>query len=129
MIAVLGVCLVDGFAAEAGDYHLDSPRNTGLLRLELNNDIVFGDDSQFSNGFSLQYHTRRYSRWEESMAPGWVKWVGDHFPSLGDEDAIVRYGPQHLSELSFTQADVCVTARFRDGSRGAGQPFVLFRSL
>lgn len=75
----------------AEEFHLDSPRNEGTLRHEVNNDAVFDEDSGFSNGWSLQYHTVRYAGWEESKTFGFIKWVGNHFPTLGDEDSIVRY--------------------------------------
>jgi lipid A 3-O-deacylase len=76
----------------ADDFHLDSPRNKGgTWRFELDNDVFLGTDSNFSNGWSIQYHTVRYSSWEDSRAYDWVKWVGQHFPTLGDEGSIVRY--------------------------------------
>jgi hypothetical protein len=76
----------------AEEFYLDSPRNKGLFRFEIDNDAVWDKDSNFSNGWSLQYHTVRYATWEETNAPGFMKWVGKHFPTLGDEDSIVRYG-------------------------------------
>jgi lipid A 3-O-deacylase len=76
----------------AEDFYLDSPRNEGTLRFEIDNDAIFDKDSNFSNGWSLQYHTVRYASWEETKAPGFVKWVGEHFPTLHDDDSIVRNG-------------------------------------
>ena len=46
------------------DFYLDSPRNKGILRLEIDNDIIWNRDSNFSNGWSLQYHTAAYANWE-----------------------------------------------------------------
>ena len=89
-LSLLGLLLAH--AAGASELNIESPRNTGLLRLEMNNDMFFADDSQFSNGFSLQYHTRGYETWEQTRAPAFAKWVGRHFPSLGEEGRIVRYG-------------------------------------
>ena len=77
--------------SSAEDCYLDSPRNKGTLRFELNNDAIFDEDSGFSNGWSIQYHTVRYASWEESKTFGFIKWIGEHFPTLGDEDSIVRY--------------------------------------
>lgn len=90
---------------QADPLHLDSPRNQALLRVEMNNDLFFADDSQFSNGFSMQYHGIRYANWDESRAPGFVKWVGEHFPTLGDEDTIVRYG-QGIGQNIVTPGDI-----------------------
>ena len=69
-------------AASSQDFHLDSPRNNGLLRFEINNDAIWDRDSNFSNGWSIQYHTVRYDNWERSRAPEIFKWVGHHFPTL-----------------------------------------------
>lgn len=98
-------CLVLCTGVQADPFHLDSPRNQGLLRLEMDNDLFFADDSQFSNGFSLQYHGIRYASWEESRAPGFVKWVGEHFPTLGDEGKVVRYG-QGVGQNIVTPGDI-----------------------
>ncbi|MCF8078772.1 MAG: lipid A deacylase LpxR family protein [Desulfobacterales bacterium] len=75
----------------AQDFYLDSPRNIGTLRLEIDNDIVWDDDSGFTNGWSIQYHTVCYPGWEESETIRWVKWVGSNFPALGDGDSVIRY--------------------------------------
>ena len=101
--ATLSLVLCAG--AYADPFHLDSPRNRAFLRLELNNDLFFADDSQFSNGFSLQYHGVRYATWEASRAPDIVKWVGEHFPTLGDEDAVVGYG-QGIGQNIVTPGDI-----------------------
>lgn len=75
----------------ADDFNLDSPRNNGMWRFEIDNDAFLGADSNFSNGWSIQYHTLRYSTWEETDTFVWIKWVGQHFPTLGDEGSIVRF--------------------------------------
>jgi hypothetical protein len=89
----------------AEDFYLDSSRNKGLLRLEIDNDAFLDKDSNFSNGWSIQYHTVRYASWEESKAPGFVKWVGKHFPTLDDDDSIVRYG-QGIGQNMLTPGDL-----------------------
>lgn len=89
----------------ADDFNLDSPRNKGKWRFEIDNDAFLGEDSNFSNGWSIQYHTQSYSSWEESNAFGWVKWIGQHFPTLGDEESIVRYG-QGVGQNLVTPEDI-----------------------
>jgi hypothetical protein len=89
----------------AEDFYLDSPRNKGTLRFEIDNDAIWDEDSNFSNGWSLQYHTVRYASWEETEAPGFVKWVGKHFPTLDDDDSIVRYG-QGIGQNMITPGDI-----------------------
>jgi hypothetical protein len=90
LVALLIVMTHD--AASAEDFYLDSPRNEGLVRFEINNDAIWDRDSNFSNGWSLQYHTVRYANWEQSEAPEIFKWVGNHFPTLDEGNGIVRYG-------------------------------------
>ena len=93
LLVFLGVLLLmANRAAAVEDFYLDSPYNTGALRFEIDNDAFWNRDSNFSNGWSLQYHTVRYASWEETKAPGFIKWVGNHFPTLSGEDSIVRNG-------------------------------------
>jgi len=77
-------------AAAAENFYLDGNRNRGTLHFEMNNDLIWDDDSNFTNGWSLQYHTVRYASWEEAEMPGFVKWVGRNFPTLNAADSIVR---------------------------------------
>ncbi len=74
----------------AENFYLDSPRNKSTLRFEIDNDIIWDDDSNFTNGWSLQYHTVRYASWEEAKMPGFIKWVGKHFPTIDNDNAIIR---------------------------------------
>lgn len=74
----------------AENFYLDSDRNKGTLRFELDNDMVWKKDSNFTNGWSLQYHTVRYKNWKEARLPRFIKWVGKHFPTLDNDDSIVR---------------------------------------
>jgi hypothetical protein len=91
---VIGFLLVVMLHVEASarERFLDSPCNDGLVRFEINNDAVWDRDSNFTNGWSLQYHTVRYDDWARSKAPAMFKWVGSHFPTLDNDDGIVRYG-------------------------------------
>lgn len=105
---VLFVALLMQFcntALFAEEFYLDSPFNKGTLRYEIDNDAVWREDSNFSNGWSLQYHTVRYASWEETKAPGLIKWVGKHFPTLDDDDSIVRNG-HGIGQNIFTPGDL-----------------------
>jgi len=73
----------------AENFYLDSDRNKATIRLELDNDLVWDKDSNFTNGWSLQYHTVRYASWGEAKLPKFIKWVGMNFPTLNDADSIV----------------------------------------
>jgi len=89
----------------AGEFYLDSARNTGTLRFEINNDVVWDDDSGFTNGWSFQYHTVRYDAWDNADTLGLVKWVGKHFPTLDDNDSIVR-NSHGIGQNMFTPGDI-----------------------
>jgi len=75
----------------AGDFNTTSFYNKATLRFEIDNDTVWNKDSAFTNGWSLQYHSVRYTAWEEAQVPEWLTWVGRHFPGLDDDDLIVGY--------------------------------------
>ena len=97
--------LLSNTLAIAENFYLESPFNTRLLRLEIANDIVWHEDSHFSSGLTLQYHSIRYAGWEETQAPGWVKWVGSHFMTLDNDDFLVRYG-HALGQGIYTPAEL-----------------------
>lgn len=85
------ILLSANYTIAAESYNLTSERNTGTFRFEIDNDSIWDNDSNFSNGWSLQYHTKRYSSWEDSDAPSLYKWVGMNVPGLTDDESIVRY--------------------------------------
>ena len=97
--------LLSNAFAFAEDFYLESPFNTRMLRLQIDNDVVWKEDSNFSSGLSLQYHTIRYADWAETQAPGFVKWVGNYFLTLHDDDSIVRYG-HSLGQSIYTPAEL-----------------------
>ena len=68
---------------------------------EMENDIVYSTGSNFTSGWSFQYHTKNDAGWAESRSPGFIQWVGLHFPCL-KEDSI----PESLSNLDKTHTDV-----------------------
>lgn len=76
----------------AGDFNLDSSRNGRLLRIEMDNDIAWKSDSGFTNGWSVQYHTPCWRSWKDADTVEPIKWIGEHFPTLNDEDSVVRLG-------------------------------------
>ncbi len=94
----------------AEDFYLDSPYNKGTLRFEIDNDAIWNSDSNFSNGWSLHYHSKPSTTWDETRtAPGAmgdaIKWIGDYFPTLGGESSIVRYG-QGVGQNIITPEDI-----------------------
>ena len=66
MLMVGFLLMVTASPLFAEDFYLDSPYNKGTLRFEIDNDAIWDSDSNFSNGWSLQYHTKRYDTWDEN---------------------------------------------------------------
>jgi lipid A 3-O-deacylase len=104
-IVVAALLLVVECLAGDEKFFLDSPTNKGAFRLEIDNDIIWNRDSNFTNGWSIQYHTVRYESWEETVAPEFCKWIGKHVPTLGDQDSIVRFG-QGIGQIMITPEDI-----------------------
>jgi hypothetical protein len=95
------------YIARAENFYLNNQRNKGALRFEINNDAVWDEDSNFTNGWSLQYHTKRYANWKETKQPKLMQWVGEHFPSLDHANAIVRNG-HGIGQNMITPGDLTI---------------------
>lgn len=99
--------LISGFNQYtiAEDFYLDSTRNLAILRLEIENDVVWEDDSNFTNGWSLQYYTVGYANWNETQNPEFINWVGENFPTLNNSDSMVRNG-HGIGQNMITPGDI-----------------------
>jgi hypothetical protein len=97
------LCTFEVLKADA--FYLDSQSNNGTLRFEIDNDVAWGDDSGFTNGWSIQYHTVRYAGWENAKTPGLIKSIGVHFPTLNDNESIVRNG-HGIGQNMITPGDI-----------------------
>ena len=61
-------------------------REAAKYRLELDNDVAFGSDNQFSNGWSFQIHTPVADSWETLEGPANpIKKIGAWLPTLTKE--------------------------------------------
>ncbi len=89
----------------ADDFYLDRSVYKNTLRFEIDNDVLLNEDSNFSNGWSFQYHSACYASWEDTGAPKFVNWVGNHLPSFGDDESIVLYG-QGVGQNMITPGDL-----------------------
>jgi lipid A 3-O-deacylase len=89
----------------ASEFHLNNVNNLRTIRFEMENDSIRDRDSHFTNGWSLQYHSRLYDSWENASAPDFIKWIGQHFPSLNRTDSVVRnsFG---IGQTAFTPEDL-----------------------
>lgn len=68
-------------------------RDAGMFRFELDNDIFFGSDNQFSNGWNFRIHSPVYNSWEQAKdSPKWVRTFGNRFPSLLGDKLYYRTG-------------------------------------
>jgi len=114
-VGLLSAFLVFCFTGTAfsENFYLDSGRNKGTLRFELDNDFIWNTDSNFTNGWSLQYHTVRYASWQETGLPDFAKWVGEHFPTLDRADSIMR-NSHGIGQNTITPGDLS-TAVYQEG--------------
>jgi hypothetical protein len=98
------------------DRHL---REAAKFRLEFDNDVAFGSDNQFSNGWSIQLHTAVADSWQTVDGPGeaWKK-LGAWLPSLTGEGLKYRMNfgigqiiqtPDDLEDPDFIANDVPYT--------------------
>lgn len=99
------IILTSQSVAGENTFYLDSPYNDGTLRLEIDNDLIWSRDSNFTSGWSIQYHTVRYNDWENAAAPPFCKWIGLKFPTLSDNDTIVRLS-HGVGQIMITPEDI-----------------------
>lgn len=116
---VIILLLVSNRPTSADSFHLESPYNKGTLRLEIDNDTVWDNDSNFSNGWSIQYHTKCYPGWNETKMPGWVKWVGKQLFGPGDQNTVVR-NSQGIGQNMITPGDLTAETPLQDDLPYAG---------
>lgn len=102
-LALLVLPLSSAMAEDS--FQLQSERNKSIIRFELDNDMVWDSDSNFSNGVSLQYYTKVYSSWDDSDAFALYKWVGNTIPGLNPQDSVVRYG-HSIGQNMITPEDI-----------------------
>lgn len=63
----------------------------GGIRIEYDNDLLVSSDDKFTNGFSLQWHSRAKDDWDAVRVPGWLKF-GRHLPGMQSEGLYRRVG-------------------------------------
>ena len=92
-------------AAAAKTVDLDNVINKRLLRIEVDNDILWSKDSNYSNGWSIQYHSKLFSSWDDAEVTTFSRWIGNTIPTLNDNDSIVRIG-QGIGQIMMTPDDI-----------------------
>lgn len=76
--------------AENASRHL---RDAAKYRFEMDNDIVFGSDNQFSNGWGFRIFSARANDWDSLQGPpAWILEFGKHFPGLDGANLNARTG-------------------------------------
>lgn len=70
---------------------LDQEINTSILCIEIENDAVWEKDSGYTGGWSVQYHTQLFARWNDSKAPQAIRWIGNKLLAQGNDDSVLRY--------------------------------------
>lgn len=86
----------------------------GGMRLEYDNDVLVNSDDKFTNGFSVQWHSRLAREWDDVPAPRWTKF-GRRLPGLNAPGLYRRIGiavgqnmqtPKDLSATELIADDV-----------------------
>ena len=77
-----------------------------LWRLEWDNDAFVHTDNGFTNGWSLQRHSRAHSNWNSMEPSGVSRWVSRKIRGLGDGgERVVKRG-SGLSHVMMTPEDI-----------------------
>ena len=63
----------------------------GGVRIEYDNDLLVNSDNKFTNGVSIQWHSRIAGSWDEIGAPGWLKF-GRFLPGMRSSNSYNRLG-------------------------------------
>ena len=99
---------------KAGDSPTRHLREAAKFRFELDNDIAFGSDNQFSNGWQFRLHSPVYTSWDAiSEAPAWVRTVGKRFPGLSSSGLYRRAGFS-VGQIISTPSDVASRERIEN---------------
>lgn len=64
---------------------------SGGIRIEYDNDLLVNSDNKFTNGFSVQWHSRVSEAWNGIRVPGWMKF-GRHLPGMRSSSLYKRVG-------------------------------------
>jgi len=96
-------------AASAGEAPEDGEFDwtAGGIRIEYDNDLLVNSDDKFTNGFSLQWHSRAREDWDDTRAPGWTTF-GRHLPGMQSADLFKRVGLA-IGQNMQTPTDLSVT--------------------
>jgi hypothetical protein len=79
-----------GVAADDGQIHaIDF--TAGTSRLEIDNDLFFKSDDEFTSGISFQRHSNLATSWDDVRMPAWSKF-GQRFPGLRRSNSYRRMG-------------------------------------
>lgn len=89
-LSTLPICAASSHNSPLQSQHL---RDAGKFRFEFDNDIFFGSDNQFSNGWNFRIHSPAYNSWDQAKdSPKWVRTFGKTFPSLLGDKLYYRTG-------------------------------------
>jgi len=94
-------------AADAGEETTPKvPEERNLWRLEWDNDGFVHKDNAFTNGWSLQRHSRGFDSWEEMEPSRFSGWISRTVPGIGGGgDLVVKRGTG-LSQITMTPEDI-----------------------
>lgn len=65
--------------------------SAGGIRIEYDNDLLVNSDNKFTNGLSVQWHSRESQGWDDIRVPDWMK-IGRHLPGMRSSSLFHRVG-------------------------------------
>ena len=89
------LCLIGASLCFADAEHDSAESNidwaAGGIRIEYDNDLLVNSDNKFTNGLSLQWHSRLAESWEDVKVPKWLKF-GQYLPGMKAPQLYNRIG-------------------------------------
>ena len=93
------------FSAEPTD-RMYRAKDRDVWRFEWDNDAFVHTDNGFTNGWSLQKHSRGHENWGSMGPSGFSRWISRTIPGLGDAgERVVKRG-SGLSHVMMTPEDI-----------------------
>jgi hypothetical protein len=105
---VVALCVPLAAAAEDNDLQKKPkpPAERNLWRLEWDNDAFVRVDNGFTNGWSIQRHTRQHESWQSMDPSKFSAWIGRTVPGLGDGGGRIVKRGTGLSQIMMTPEDL-----------------------
>jgi lipid A 3-O-deacylase len=129
-LKVVAVVLLGGFCgALASDQPEEGTTGENRWRFEFANDVLFGSDNQFTNGFTIQRHSRLFDRKEDIRGFPFGKWLAKRI--LPDRESLYyrngfTIGQNMQTPDDIDDPDIILNDVPYVGMLGAGNTWIAF---